>query len=356
MGAGRYDRQLALTGFGENAQTKLANAKVLVIGAGGLGCPALQYLAAAGVGYLGLVDHDLIELSNLHRQILYTTADIGKTKAAIAASRLEEMNPEIKIVPYAVQISSNNVLEILSGYDYVLDGTDNFTARYLINDACSILNKPLFFAAVSGYEGQLALFNVADLNGVTTNYRDIFPIPPSPGEIPNCEENGVIGVLPGIIGSMAAAEVLKLVLGIGETLANKMLHYNLLTNKQYEINIVPGSGYSFQDFAQKKNEFSEIGIDELDALLQQPSTLLVDVREVNEVPKLDPKLFRQVPMSVFEAYLKTEIHQHTIVLICQHGVRSVYAAEAMAEKYGTSKNIYSLKGGISKWRNYFIAT
>lgn len=356
MEAGRYERQLILDGFGENAQSKLAKAKVLVIGAGGLGCPALQYLAAAGVGYLGLVDHDTIELSNLHRQILYTSADIGKQKASVAAGRLREMNPEIKIVCHATRIEKNNILQIFNAYDYVLDGSDNFGTRYLVNDACAQLKKPLIFVAVSGYEGQLAIFNVLDLNGTRTNYRDLFPIPPSPGEIPNCEENGVLGVLPGIIGSMAAAEAIKLITGIGKPLIGKLLHYNLLTNQQYEIKVLPGLGYTFEDLAQHTATFTEIGIEALNLLRQQPSTLLIDVREVNEVPKLDPKVFTQVPMSSFDAYLQTEIQQNNIVLICQHGIRSVHAAEVLTEKYENTKNIYSLKGGIAKWHNYLMET
>lgn len=356
MGEGRYQRQVILTGFGENAQAKLKQAKVLVIGAGGLGCPALQYLAAAGIGYLGLADHDTVELSNLHRQILYTTADIGKQKAVVAANRLRAMNPEIEIVAHPLRIEKKNCLEILNQYDYILDGSDNFNTRYLINDACVKLNKPLLFAAVSGYEGQLAIFNVQDQNGVITNYRDLFPVQPLAGEIPNCEENGVLGVLPGVIGAMAAAEAIKLITGVGKPLVNKLLHYHLLTNEQYEINILPGSGYTFENWLIEPATVTEIGAGELHSIKQLPSTLLIDVRETTEMPKLNPQLFRNIPMSHFDAYLQTEIHQQNIIVICQHGVRSVHAAEALVEKYGHTKNIYSLKGGIAKWRNYLMET
>ncbi len=353
MDSGRYQRQLILDGFGQPAQVKLANAKVLVIGAGGLGCPALLYLAAAGVGIIGIADHDTIDLSNLHRQVLYGNADVGKSKTLVAQERLSELNPEIKIVSHPIRIQRSNVIEILENYDFIFDGTDNFETRYLINDACARLKKPLVFAAVSGYEGQLAIFNTPDENGIATNYRDIFPIAPTLGEIPSCEENGVLGVLPGIIGSMAAAEMIKLITTLGKPLINKLLHYNLLTNQQYEIDIVPGSGYVFDDFTPSKNSYIEIGASELDLMLTNPSTLVVDVREINEVPKLDPKVYHQIPMSRFDAYLKTEIQHENIVLICQHGIRSVAAAEALHDKYGNTKNIYSLKGGIAKWRNYF---
>ncbi len=163
----------------------------------------------------------------------------------------------------------------------------------------------------------------------------------------------MLGVLPGIIGSMAAAEMIKLITTLGNPLINKLLHYNLLTNQQYEIDIVLGSGYTFDDFTPSKNSYIEIGASELDLMLTNPSTLVVDVREINEVPKLDPKVYHQIPMSRFDAYLKTEIQHENIVLICQHGIRSVAAAEALHDKYGNTKNIYSLKGGIAKWRNYF---
>jgi sulfur-carrier protein adenylyltransferase/sulfurtransferase len=354
MENGRYHRQTILSGFGATEQAKLSQAKVLVVGAGGLGCPVLQYLAASGIGHLGIIDGDYIELSNLHRQILYQTSEIGKQKSVVAAKRLSELNSEIKIVNYPLDIDRQNVLEIIAHYDFIIDGSDNFKTRYLVNDASAKLKKPLIFAAVSGYEGQLAIFNVPDENQIATNYRDLFPIPPSMGEIPNCEGNGVLGVLPGIIGTMAAAECIKLITGIGKSLVNTLLHYNLLTNEQYAIEIVPGTGYTFDDLTTTQPELIEIGANELGHLREKLSTLIIDVREMNEVPKLDSNLYQQVPMSSFEAYLKTDIHQKNIVFICQHGIRSVAAAEKMLAKYGNTKNIYSLKGGIVKWHNYFI--
>jgi molybdopterin/thiamine biosynthesis adenylyltransferase/rhodanese-related sulfurtransferase len=366
MSSERYHRQLILEGFGANAQSKLAAANVLVIGAGGLGCPALQYLVAAGVGLIGIADDDTIALSNLHRQILYTTNDIGKLKAKVAAQRLQEMNPEIEFVVHVLRIESINVLEILKDYDFVLDGADNFESRYLINDACALLKKPLIFAAVADYEGQLAIFNVADENGETTNYRDLFPIAPKPGEIANCADNGVIGVLPGIMGTMAASETIKLVTGIGRPLINKLLHYNLLSNEQYELAIVAGNDYQLPQNEEELMAFNynpigltepkvtEIDAAQLNDLQQKTSTLLIDVRETHEVPALNTAIYHQVPMSSFADFLSTTVEEENIVLICQHGIRSVAAAEALAEKYGNTKNIYSLKGGIVKWRNYFI--
>jgi len=360
----RYHRQLILKGFGEAAQQKLALARVLVIGAGGLGCPALQYLSAAGLGHIGIVDDDVVSLSNLHRQILYTTADIGKFKVEVAAQRLREQNPEIEVKTYLLRLERNIILDLLKAYDYILDGTDNFESRYLINDACSLLKKPLIFAAVSGYEGQLAVFNVADQANNTTNYRDLFPIPPQEGEVLNCSENGVLGVLPGIIGTMQAAEVIKLITGIGTPLVNKILNYNLLNHQFYEIRIshaddtytIPETEAKFLAMSKPiyGNKIINIDGEEFDALRKRESTLLIDVRESHEFPVLDPAVFLKAPMSGFPASLNQEVVEENIVLICQHGIRSVAAAEWLKEKYGSSKHIYSLNGGIVKWSGHFI--
>lgn len=362
----RYHRQLILDGFGTQAQAKLSAAKVLVIGAGGLGCPALQYLVAAGIGTIGIADDDTVAMSNLHRQILYTSNDIGKSKVTVAIAKLKELNNEIQLHPHVLRIQKNNVLEILSHYDYIFDGSDNFETRYLVNDACALLKKPLVFAAVSAYEGQLAIFNVQDAAGLSTNYRDLFPIAPQPGEIANCEEQGVLGAVPGLIGTMAANEMIKLITGIGTPLINKLLHYNVLTNEKYELNIFPG-----KDYILPKNEkeflslnesptppttphFIEIDGPQLAILQQDAATLLIDVREQQEVPVLDPSVFKQVPMSRFKDLLNSDIEADQIVLLCQHGIRSLAAAEALFEKYGTEKKVYSLKGGIVRWRNYLI--
>jgi len=361
----RYNRQIILNGFGETAQNKLARAKVLVVGAGGLGCPALQYLVAAGIGNIGIADEDVVELSNLHRQILFTMQDIGQAKAVVAAARLQEMNPEVKFQIHPKYICLENVIQILSGYDFVLDGSDNFKTRYLINDTCMMLKIPLIFAAVSGYEGQLAIFNVADSSGISTNYRDLFPIRPNAGEIPNCAENGTLGVLPGIIGTMAAAETIKLITGIGKPLINILLHYNVLTHQKYSVNISPGAGYlkitNEEDLKKMNNElvetnhkaFEEIDGEKLTVLQNQQNTIFIDVRERHEFPKLDTSIFTQVPMSEFEAFLQEDVSAQHIVLLCQHGIRSVAAAELLNEKYNGEKNMYSLKGGIVKWMKYF---
>src|SRR5687767_8417729 len=219
----RYSRHLSLQNFGMANQLKLKNAKVLVVGAGGLGCPALLYLTAAGVGTIGIADFDSIDISNLQRQVLYTTSDVGKKKAEVAARRLRELNPLISFQLHTQQIKATNALGIIASYDVVLDGTDNFPTRYLLNDACVLLNKPLVYGSILRFEGQVAVFNYPISKSYSANYRDLFPEPPPPEVVPDCEQAGVLGVLPGIIGSMQANEVIKIVTGIGEPLAGKLL-------------------------------------------------------------------------------------------------------------------------------------
>jgi len=233
----RYQRQITLEGFGMQAQQKLTKAKVLVIGAGGLGCSVLQYLAAAGVGLLGIADDDTVQFSNLNRQVLYGKEDIGKYKVDIAALKIQALNDQVQTITYKQRWNQKMCIEHFSEYDIIVDATDNFASRYLINDACVFLDKPLVFGAVSRYEGQVAVFNVLT-NGISVNYRDLFPIPPKNDEVMNCSAGGVLGVLPGTIGVMQASEVIKLISGVGETLANQLLTYNTLTNQMFKIQLV----------------------------------------------------------------------------------------------------------------------
>src|SRR4026208_639604 len=235
----RYHRQIILPEFGEQGQQKLISAKVLVIGAGGLGCPALQYLTAAGVGTIGIVDDDVVALNNLHRQVLYSVNDIGLSKAERAADILRQLNPTIKISAYNERLTTQNTLTLFDEFDIIIDGTDNFSTRYMINDACVLLNKPLVYGAISQFEGQVSVFNHQPLNesNKAVNYRDLFPDPPKDGEVLNCAEAGVLGVLPGIIGTMMANETIKLITGIGEPLINQLLTYNALNNQVYILNL-----------------------------------------------------------------------------------------------------------------------
>ena len=224
----RYARHIILPGIGGDGQRKLIDASVLVIGAGGLGSPAAMYLAAAGVGTIGLVDFDRVELSNLQRQLLHDTDDVGRPKVDSARDRLTQLNPNVEVRTHPVLLSSENAFDVLGAYDVVVDGTDNFPVRYLVNDACQMLGKPLVYGSVYQWEGQASVF----LPGPNTPcYRCLFPEPPPPGTVPSCAEGGVFGVLPGIIGSIQAVEAIKLVLGVGESLAGTLVLYDAMRNE-----------------------------------------------------------------------------------------------------------------------------
>jgi adenylyltransferase/sulfurtransferase len=224
----RYARHIILPGIGGDGQRKLMDARVLVIGAGGLGSPAAMYLAAAGVGTIGLVDFDTVELSNLQRQLLHDTTDVGRPKVESAGERLADLNPNVDVVPHQTLLSSENAFDILGGYDVVVDGTDNFPVRYLVNDATQMLGKPLVYGSIYQWEGQASVF----LPGQGSPcYRCLFPEPPPPGTVPSCAEGGVFGVLPGIIGSVQAVEAIKLILGAGDPLAGKLMIYDALANE-----------------------------------------------------------------------------------------------------------------------------
>ncbi len=356
----RYARHYSLSDFGTEGQKKLSRAKVLVVGAGGLGCPVLQYLAAAGIGTLGIADHDHVSLSNLQRQILFTTDDIGSLKAETASVKLQKLNPEIKIITYSAELTTRNAWDIISDYDIVVDCTDNFTSRYLINDACVLLKKPLVFGAIYKYEGQVSVFN-ADLHcGHPVNYRHLFPNPPDPDEVQDCNEVGVLGVLPGIIGMMQANEVIKLIAEIGEVLAGKLLTFNMLTYEMLIMEILSdGSGPSLipvdRDAFEKMNYgfFCGISADRINELNcgdfirknSEQHTVTVDVREIGELPAADfPHI--QIPLSELNDRA-AEIKDEQILLFCQSGKRSLKAAKILQEHFGTAGNISHLKGGIT---------
>lgn len=220
----RYNRQMMLPEIGDIGQDKIKQAKILVIGAGGLGCPILQYLATAGVGTIGIVDFDLIEIHNLHRQILYTEDTIGQAKTPTAKAVVKKLNPLITVIPFEEKLTPENAINIIHDFDIVVDGSDNFRTRYLVNDTCVSLNKTLVYGSILKFEGQVAVFNH---NG-SKNLRDLFPEMPNPKDVPNCNLNGVLGTLPGIIGTMMAHETLKLILNL-PTLNNELILYNTLT-------------------------------------------------------------------------------------------------------------------------------
>jgi len=357
----RYQRQIRLKDFGQAGQQKLANAKVLVIGAGGLGCPALQYLAAAGIGTLGIIDHDTVELSNLHRQILYTVNDIGRLKADCAAERLSQLNPDITIIPYPLQLSNQNAALLISKFDLVIDGSDNFPTRYMVNDACVLLNIPLIYGALAEHEGQVGIFNVPDAEGTKVNYRDVFPNPPQEGEVLNCAEAGVLGFLPGIIGTMQAGEAIKLIGGVGEPLVNKMLIYNGYTNQSYQIKLTPEdeahrtSPVDLDAFLHMDYKWfcgikgttgavQELEAEDFRKRAKNDGYTVIDVREQGESPEAVGFTFTKIPLSSIRREIPN-LEEQKIILFCQSGVRSVIAAELLLEAY-PDKEFYSLKGGI----------
>jgi adenylyltransferase/sulfurtransferase len=230
----RYARHIILPGIGGEGQKKLLDAKVLVIGAGGLGSPVLMYLAAAGIGKLGILDFDKVDLTNLQRQIMHRTADVGRPKVESAVDALTAMNPGIELVAYNEILTSQNAFEVIEPWDIVIDGTDNFPVRYLVNDTCQFLGKPLIYGAITQWEGQNTVFLPGKGN---TCYRCLFPEPPPPGTVPSCAEGGVFGVLPGIVGSIQATETIKLVLGEGESLAGRLLYFDAMTMEFREVKI-----------------------------------------------------------------------------------------------------------------------
>src|SRR5215831_14143381 len=240
----RYNRHIIIPEFGLEAQQKLKAANVLVVGSGGLGSPVLLYLAAAGVGTIGIIDFDVVDDSNLQRQVLFGVEEIGKPKVEAARRRLEALNPHIKIVLYNTQLTSKNALDILKDYDVVADGTDNFPTRYLVNDASVILNKTNIYASIFQFEGQVSVFNYVNEKGERgPNYRDLYPTPPPPGLVPSCAEGGVLGVLPGIIGSLQALEVIKVITGVGELLNGRFYIFDSLNfeSRTFKIKRNPGN-------------------------------------------------------------------------------------------------------------------
>ncbi len=360
----RYQRQMILKELGEAGQDKLIKSKVVVIGAGGLGCPALQYLAAAGVGMIGVVDDDVVSLSNLHRQVLYNMNDIGFPKAECALKKLRSINNEIIVNAYNERLVNSNALDIIGQYDLVIDGTDNFSSRYMINDACVLLGKPLIYGAISKFEGQVAVFNGIGKGAErSTNYRDLFPVPPGDDEVFNCAEEGVLGVLPGIIGLMQANEAIKLITGIGRPLLNRLITYNALDNSMYELNLSVDRDARSNGPADKpsflKTDYEglcttslhrlEIEPAQFEKLIDNKFAIIIDVREKGELPRVVEFNHVQIPMDKLMTN-QLLLDASEIVLFCQTGKRSLKAAKWLSDAFRETKGIYSLKGGIVNWK------
>lgn len=352
----RYNRHLILPEIGITGQEKLKAARVLVVGAGGLGCPVLQYLTAAGVGTIGIADFDVVSVSNLQRQILYGTADVGQPKAEVARQRLSQLNPYVDFKVHRERLGPQNIWEILPRYDLVVDGTDNFPTRYLLNDACVLEDKPLVSGAIFKFEGQVSVFNYR--GGPT--YRCLFPAPPSPGEVPNCSQVGVIGVLPGIIGSLQANEVIKIITQTGEVLAGKLLLLDTLTLQSRTLKFKRKDTYTNLELLEDYGAFcgeaptaeqatDRISASDLKDRLAQPGPLplLLDVREPHEYAICHLPYSKLIPLGSLRERLQEIEQEKQVVVYCHHGGRSAAAIRLLQEQ-GFS-NLRNLEGGIDAW-------
>ncbi len=358
----RYGRHLVLPDVGIEGQRALKAARVLVVGAGGLGSPVSLYLAAAGVGTLGLVDFDVVDVSNLQRQVLHGTSDVGRSKLASARDRIADVNPHVTVETHDSRLTSRNALEILREYDVIVDGTDNFPTRYLTNDACVILGKPNVYGSIFRFEGQASVFATAD----GPCYRCLYPAPPPPGLVPSCAEGGVLGVLPGIVGTIQATETLKLVLGIGEPLVGRLLLIDALGARFRTVQLerdpqCPACGtrhirelIDYDAFCSgspssgANNGIREIAPRELARRLANGDDIdLIDVREPYEWAIARIAGARLIPLATFPPAIGSLDRERDIVVHCHHGIRSANAAEQLRAAGFT--RVWNLAGGIARW-------
>lgn len=358
----RYNRHIIIKDFGIEAQKKLKAAKVLVIGSGGLGSPLLLYLAAAGVGNIGIVDFDVVDDSNLQRQVLFGVSEIGKPKAEAAKARLQSLNPYINIQVHNVHLTSKNALDLVEKYDLVADGSDNFPTRYLVNDATVLAGKANVHASIFQFEGQVSVFNYRNSNGeLGPNYRDLYATPPPPGLVPSCAEGGVLGVLPGIIGSLQALEVIKVITGVGEVLSGRFFIFDALTFESRTFNLKrnpanPLNGKNptikelidYEAFCSVKSverPVKEISVKELyDWQVRGEHFQFIDVREQHEydIVNLGAEL---IPLSEVSKHADRIDREKKVVIHCKTGNRSAKAIRELEDKFGF-RNLYNLKSGI----------
>jgi len=355
-----YSRHLLIPQIGRIGQRRLKAARVLIVGAGGLGSPLALYLAAAGVGTLGVVDFDAVDRSNLHRQVLYTVDDVGSPKLDAAVRRLKALNPHVEVVPHALRLASDNALDVIRPYDMVVDGTDNFATRYLINDACVLLGKPNVYAAIFRFEALLSVF--AHRDGPC--YRCLYPEPPPPDLVPSCAEGGVLGVLPGIVGALQAAEAIKLITHIGEPLVGRLMQFDALRMRTREFPVerdphcaVCGAHASIRQLIDYDQFCAgprhpvvvpEIDAAELRALLSSAEApLLVDVRSAEEAAIARIAGATLIPLPELEDAVDRLDPEAPLVLYCQGGVRSERAGRLLMR--GGFKHVRHLRGGITAW-------
>ena len=360
----RYSRHLLMPEVGVEGQRRLKAARVLCIGAGGLGAPASLYLAAAGVGRLGLVDFDVVDFSNLQRQIIYGTPDVGRPKLEAARERLTALNPEVEVVVHEATLSSKNALDLFEGYDVIVDGTDNFPTRYLVNDACVLLGKPNAYGSIFRFEGQASVFAVKG----GPCYRCLYPEPPPPGLVPSCAEGGVLGVLPGVIGTIQATEAIKLILGIGEPLVGRFLIYDALRMRFRELKLrrdpdCPVCGdrptvralIDYEQFCGLRPAAGasgaavpEITVEELKGRLDRGEDVFVlDVREPNEYRICRIAGSTLIPLGELPRRVDELDRHRDIVVHCKSGMRSAKAVALLRER--GFERVWNLKGGILAW-------
>lgn len=358
----RYSRHLILPEVGMSGQLKLKSARVLLVGAGGLGAPVAMYLAAAGVGSLGIVDDDVVDSTNLHRQIIHSVDSVGSAKVQSARKRLGEINPHVQVITYQTHLNSENAREIISEYDVVIDGTDNFPTRYLINDACVFMGKPMIYGSIYRFEGQASVFDARQ----GPCYRCLYPEPPPPEMVPSCAEGGVLGVLPGIIGTIQATEAIKLIVGKGEPLLGRLLLLNALQMSFRELRLrknpdcpVCGKNPTITDFIdyqgfcgieprQTGEMDDEITVVELKAKLDAGESIrVIDVRESLEYDLCRLPEAELIPLGQLPEQVNRLSTAETIVLYCHVGVRS-WQAMMFLKKMGFTR-VKNLRGGIDAW-------
>ena len=363
----RYRRHLSLPDFGLEGQQKLLESRVLLIGAGGLGCPLALYLSAAGVGHLGLVDDDVIDASNLQRQVLYATGDVGRPKLEVASERIRALNPDVDVATYGVRLDSSNALEIFASYDVIVDGTDNFPTRYLSNDACVLLGKPNVYGSIFRFEGQATVFD----SRTGPCYRCLFPAPPPPGAAPSCEEGGVLGVLPGIIAMLQATETVKLLAGIGSSLVGRLLLYDALHLEFSEFKLrkdpkcpVCGEHPTITELIDYVGFCGLPPARDADATpLPRPVSafevhlrqtrgedfLLLDVRDPDEFESARIEGSRLIPVDELADRLDelADFRKRPVVVHCHHGPRSRRACQLLIER--GFESVEELTGGIEAW-------
>jgi molybdopterin/thiamine biosynthesis adenylyltransferase/rhodanese-related sulfurtransferase len=358
----RYGRHITVPLVGVGGQRRLKASRVLVVGAGGLGSPAALFLAAAGIGTLGLVDFDVVDVTNLHRQLLHGTADVGRPKLESAADRLQDVNPHVHLERYDTRLTAANAMEIMRGYDLVLDGTDNFATRYLVNDACVLLGIPNVYGSIFRFEGQASLFATRD----GPCYRCLYPEPPPPGTVPSCAEGGVIGVLPGLVGTIQATEAIKYILGIGESLAGRLLLVDALTMRFHDIRIqrdpmCPACGtrtltrlIDYDVFcgtpapSKVTDEIPTITPHELRQRMHHERNFsLIDVREPAEWAEGHIDGAMLVPLGTLEAATTEWDRSGELVMMCRSGARSAEAVRRLRD--AGFERVSSLEGGILRW-------